>query len=223
MKFLVVDDHVLIREALSGILRELRSDCQILEAVDGASALAALQSHGVVDVVLLDLHLPDLDGMQILSTIAERHPETAVVMLSGDEDQAVMREALDLGAQGFIPKSEKREVLSSAMALILAGGIYVPPRALGSSRASGSSVAKHPTLASLGLTNRQLEVLALLMQAKNNKIICRELGIAEPTAKNHVTAILKALGVNTRTEAVLAVTRYGWSLPQVGRRRGSAE
>jgi DNA-binding NarL/FixJ family response regulator len=227
MKFLIVDDHALIREAMRGVLLGLRSDSSVLEAADAQTALQTLQRHPDTDLVLLDLHLPDLDGLQVLSLVARRHPAVAVVMLSGDKDQATMRKALELGAQGFIPKTETREVLTSALALVLAGGVYVPPAALRGAppptapapTAPAPAVASlpiPPDAASLGLTDRQLEVLGLLMQGKNNKLICRALDLAEPTVKNHVSAILKALGVSSRTEAVLAVTRLGLTLPPVG-------
>jgi len=217
MKFLVVDDHTLIREAMRGILLGLRSGASVLEAADAGAALSTLQAHPDTDLVLLDLHLPDQDGLQVLATMAERHPAVAVVVLSGDKDQATMRRALDLGAQGYIPKAETHQVLASALALVLAGGIYVPPAALrGAPAQAPAAPAAGPSPASaaaLGLTDRQFEVLALLMQGKNNKLICRALDLAEPTVKNHISAILKALGVSSRTEAVLAVTRLGLTLP----------
>lgn len=222
MKFLIVDDHALIREALRGVLLSLRSDASVLQAADAQGALQTLQHHSDTDLVLLDLHLPDLDGLQVLATVVERHPAVAVVMLSGDQDQATMRRALELGAQGFIPKAETREVLTSALALVLAGGVYVPPAALRGAlppkepAAAAAAVPTAPSAAALGITARQLEVLCLLMEGKNNKLICRALDLAEPTVKNHVSAILKALGVSSRTEAVLAVTRLGLTLPRIG-------
>jgi DNA-binding NarL/FixJ family response regulator len=221
MKFLIVDDHALIREAMHGVLLGLRSGSTVLEAANAQAAMQCLADHPDTDLVLLDLHLPDQDGLQVLATVAERHPATVVVMLSGDTDQATMRRALDLGAQGYIPKGETREVLSSALALILAGGVYVPRAALRGAPAQSlpapvaAAPANLPSTDSLGLTDRQLEVLALLMQGKNNKLICRALNLAEPTVKNHVSAILRALGVASRTEAVLAVTRLGLTLPRV--------
>jgi DNA-binding NarL/FixJ family response regulator len=231
MKFLIVDDHTLIREAMCGVLRGLRPDAQVHEAGDAETALQALQAHPDTDLVLLDLHLPDQDGLQVLAAVARQHPAVAVVMLSGDKDAATIHRALGLGAQGFIPKTETRDVLSSALALVLAGGVYVPPAALRGAPAFAvpeaslaavlpSAQAVHgaptagPSPASLGLTERQLDVLALLMEGKNNKLICRALDLAEPTVKNHVSAILKALGVTSRTEAVLAVSRLGWKLPR---------
>jgi DNA-binding NarL/FixJ family response regulator len=212
MKFLIVDDHALIREALRGVLLSLRPGATVLEAEDARSALQSLQTQMNTDLVLLDLHLPDQDGLQVLATVAEQYPSTAVVMLSGDKDHVTIRRAIDLGAQGFIPKTETRDVLLSALALVLAGGIYVPASALHKS-ADDLSIPQF-----CGLTARQLDVLALLMEGKNNKTICRELNLAEPTIKNHISAILKALGVNSRTEAVVEVTRLGWSLTRVGQR-----
>jgi DNA-binding NarL/FixJ family response regulator len=220
MKFLIVDDHALIREAMHGVLLGLCSGATVLDAATAQAALQCLGDHPDTDLVLLDLHLPDQDGLQVLATVAERHPAVAVVMISGEMDQGTMRRALDLGAQGYIPKGETREVLSSALALVLAGGVYVPRAALRGAPAQSlpttkaATPANPPSANSLGLTDRQLEVLALLMQGKNNKLICRALDLAEPTVKNHVSAILRALGVGSRTEAVLAVTRLGLTLPR---------
>jgi DNA-binding NarL/FixJ family response regulator len=107
-------------------------------------------------------------------------------------------------------------VLIGALSLVL-GGVYVPPAALQTAAlAPGLCPAATPTLPSLGLTDRQLDVLMLLMEGKNNKLICRALGLAEPTVKNHVSSILRTLGVSSRTEAVLAVTGLGWSKPTIG-------
>jgi DNA-binding NarL/FixJ family response regulator len=213
MKFLIVDDHSLIRDATRTLLQQLHPDAAVVEAADGAAALRALDANADTDLVLLDLDLPDQHGLQVLASIADAHPAVAVVVLSGSRDQAAMRDALDRGAQGFIPKAETREVLTGALALVLAGGVYVPPSMLAApAQPSGQQAAVTPQ--SLGLTERQLDVLALLMQGKNNKLICRALNLAEPTVKNHVSAILKALGVSSRMEAVVAVTRLGWTLPR---------
>lgn len=226
MKFLIVDDHPLVREALASVLAQLRPGSQIVQAASGAAARAALQDGEAVDLVLLDLRLPDGSGLALLPTIAAQHIGTAVVVLSGDLDRETVQQALAAGAVGCIPKTEPRDVLAGALALVLAGGIYVPPLALQampvvappwSTPSTTSRAGTQPTPADLGLTGRQLDVLALLMQGKNNKLICRALGLAEPTVKNHVSAILRALGVDSRTEAVLAVSRLGWALPEPSR------
>ncbi len=229
MRFLIVDDHPLVREALAGVLRALRPDADLGEAATGAQAMAALRNGPAVDLVLLDQRLPDTHGIDLLPEIARQHVGTAVVVLSGELDRALVERALAAGAVGCIPKSEPRDVLASALGLVLAGGVYVPPLALApassparattsvgiESRApTGTSTRGSPSPVDLGLTERQIDVLALLMQGKNNKLICRALGLAEPTVKSHVSAILRALDVDSRTEAVLAVTRLGWSLPE---------
>ena len=223
MKFLVVDDHALIRDAMCSVLVSLRADAQVLQAADGAQALALLAAHPDVDLVLLDLEMPDRDGLSVLDDIVVSHPAVGVVMLSGNQDSETIQQALRRGAQGFIPKAETRDVLTRALELVLAGGVYVPKAALGSRTplAAPASVTVEPPAApapapwsDLGLTERQCDVLALLMQGRNNKLICRALGLAEPTVKNHVSAILRALGVTSRTEAVLVVTRQGWTLPR---------
>ncbi|MGO4287916.1 response regulator, partial [Bosea sp. TAB14] len=117
MKFLVVDDHALIREAMRSVLQVVRSDCIVLEASDAAAALATLEQDDDIDLVLLDLHLPDQNGLSLLATLVERHPTVAVVLISGDREQSTIRDALALGAQGFIPKTETREVLIGALSL----------------------------------------------------------------------------------------------------------
>lgn len=212
MRFVIVDDHPLVREALTGVMAQLRPDASI-DVVGSAQALRIeLGRPPAVDLVLLDLKLPDAHGIDLLAEISRSHLGVGVVVLSGDLDPTTVNRALQLGAVGCIPKTETRDVLVSALGLVLAGGVYVPPLALG----TGTPVTKGragATPESLGLTERQLDVLALMMQGKNNKLICRALGLAEPTVKNHVSAVLRALSVDSRTEAVLAVGRLGWTLP----------
>src|SRR5690349_9843914 len=124
MKILVVDDHVLIREALRGVLSELDQETAILEASDGAEAMRAVEQHGDLDLVLLDLTLPDRDGFSLLADLRDGHPALSVVVMSALQDRDHVAKALDLGALGFIPKSAKRDVMVSALKLIFAGGIY---------------------------------------------------------------------------------------------------
>ena len=219
MKILLVDDHVLIREAMRGVLRELDSSASILESQTGRQAEELIAQHSDVSMVLLDLRLPDRDGLEMLASLRASHPALAIVMLSAFSDPDNVRAALDAGAQGFITKTATRDVLLSALRLVLAGGVYVPPEILmRTPETTAPSVSvipdrPRPKPSELGLTERQLDVLALMMQGKSNKLICRQLSLAEPTIKNHVSAILKALNVNNRTEAVLAATALGWSLP----------
>jgi DNA-binding NarL/FixJ family response regulator len=219
MKILVVDDHVLIREAMRGVLGELRGEAAvILEASDSRQAKHQLEQNPDVELVLLDLGLPDQDGLEMLSDLRNRYPTISVVVLSAQQDRDTVMKALDLGALGFIPKSGQREVMLSAFNLIFSGGIYIPPEILGR-REAATAARTAPSsskagAADLGLTERQIEVLALMMQGRSNKAICRVLDLAEPTVKIHVSAILKALKVTNRTEAVIAATTLGLGVRQ---------
>ena len=215
MKILVVDDHALIRDALRGVLSELDGTADILEAGDSQSALSKLGMNADVQMVVLDLNLPDRDGFDVLAYVRERYPGVGVVVLSGSQDRDSVRQALDLGALGFIPKSAQRNVMLSAFNLIFAGGIYIPPQIL--DRPANAAPMPRPAARNarrlageLGLTERQMDVLALMMRGKSNKVICRALDLAEPTVKNHVTAILKALKATNRTEAVIAAGALGF-------------
>jgi len=225
MKILVVDDHVLIRDALRGVLKELKPDADVLEASDCRQAMALIAENADdLGLILLDLGLPDRDGFSALAEIRERYPDIAVAVLSGQHDRASVVKALELGALAFIPKSGKREVMLIALQLVFKGEVYIPPEILTLDHPASSPDAKPPvgdrprtSPADLGLTERQLDVLALMMQGKSNKAICRVLNLAEPTVKNHVTAILKALKVTNRTEAVIAVRELGWDLSAYGK------
>ena len=218
MKILVVDDHVLIRDALRGVLRELKGDAVVLEAPDARRAMQEIAKNTDLELILLDLNLPDRSGFDVLAVLRERYPSISVVMLSASEDRDDIGKALDLGALGFIPKSAQRDVMLSAFKLIFSGGIYVPPEILVRPQPASSMPARAserpPSAAALGLTERQMDVLVLMMQGKSNKAICRVLDLAEPTVKNHVTAILKALKATNRTEAVIAAGALGLGPPR---------
>ncbi len=212
MKILVVDDHHLIREALRGVLKEVRRDAVVLEAPTAAQARQIIVRHADIGLVLLDLALPDHDGFLLLEELRREHPAMSVAVLSAAQTRPNVIKALNLGASGYIPKSASRDVMLSAIQLILAGGEYIPPQALerdSGAEAAGMLVTREEIedcAARVGLRGRQIDILELLMQGKSNKVICRALGLSEPTVKNHVTAILRALRVNSRTEVVIAVS-----------------
>lgn len=222
MKILVIDDHVLIRQAMQGVLKKLKRDAVVLNAPNCKQAMQIVASDPDISLILLDLTLPDRDGFSVLAELRELHPKISVVVLSAVQDPTNVMKALDLGAVGFIPKSAQADVILNALRLVISGGIYVPPEILARAELSappaqpdGSRSQVGP--AHIGLTERQLAVLALVMQGKNNKTICRILNLAEPTVKNHVTAILKALKVSNRTEAVVAVNQMGWKPPMTAK------
>jgi DNA-binding NarL/FixJ family response regulator len=220
MKILLIDDHVLIRQAMQGVLRKLKRDAVVLEATNSAEAMARLTENPDAELILLDLTLPDRDGFAVLTDLRERYVDAAIVVLSAEQNPETVRRALELGARGYIPKSAKADVIINALRLVISGGIYIPPEILSgglSSLPQARYAAADNALASpqaAGLTERQIQVLALIMQGKNNKTICRLLDLAEPTVKNHVTAILRALDVSSRTEAVITVNKLGWKIPE---------
>ena len=219
MKILVIDDHVLIRQAMQGVLKKLRRDTVVLEAPNYEQAMQIIANHPDISLVLLDLTLPDRDGFSVLAELRERYPAVSIVVLSAVQDPANVMKALDLGALGYIPKSAQSDVILNALRSVISGGIYIPPEILAREELSNSTPRQlggersRVSPADVGLTDRQLVVLALVMQGNNNKTICRMLNLAEPTVKNHVTAILRALKVSNRTEAVIAVHQLGWKLP----------
>jgi DNA-binding NarL/FixJ family response regulator len=224
-KILVVDNHFLIREALRGILKEVKNDATVVEAVDGHQAMQLVSEEAGIGFVVLGLNLPDRDGFSVLRELRERYPGVSVVVLSALQDRDTVINTLNLGAVGFIPKSGRREIMLRALQLVFAGGIYIPPEILeredssfSKSRLTCVDAGKAPVKsADLGLTGRQDEVLQLMMLGKSNKGICRVLNLAEPTVKNHVTAILKAFKVTNRTAAVIAAGELGLELPPTSR------
>lgn len=221
MKILVIDDHVLIRQAMQGVLKKLRRDAVVLEAANYKQAKQVIAGNEDIALVLLDLTLPDRDGFSVLSELRENYPAVSVVVLSAVQDATNVRRALDLGALGYITKSAEGDVMVNALRLVMSGGVYIPPELLvqdgaptAPSRPREDDKNVSPGAGGL-LTDRQLEVLALLMHGKSNKAICRALDLTEQTVKTHVSAILKALKVSNRTEAVIAANQLGLKLPEI--------
>jgi DNA-binding NarL/FixJ family response regulator len=217
LKVLVVDDHALIRQGLRPILAQLAApgeSVEVMEASGYAEALDRIAANPDLDLVMLDLRMPDVSGFAALADIEERHPDLPVVIMTGEEDSALVREAFDHGALGFIPKSSPPPVILAALRLVLSGGTYVPPHIMAAATSAPRATPAplpDPAIAAgrLGITPRQSDVLALLLAGKSNKLISRELGLAEGTVKNHVAAVLKALNVDTRVQAVIAAARLG--------------
>ena len=226
MDILLVDDHALFREGLALVLKQQlntsEDDVNILEADSAKTALEAVQQHQDLDLILLDLHLPDNQDFSLLLQIKSTDPSIPVAMLSANEDAQKIQKALQQGASGFITKSSKSSVMISAIQLILAGGIYVPPAIL-KADISGEQVANCATPSNtttetanisprspnttndtviVQLTGRQKEVLLLMDDGLSNKEIAKVLNMSPSTVKVHVAAILRACNVNNRTQAV---------------------
>jgi DNA-binding NarL/FixJ family response regulator len=195
MKVLIADDHPLVRDALARTVREMEPGAHTVELGDLPQLIAAAAEGA--DLAIVDLNMPGMDGVEGLRRLREAAPTLPVVVASGQEDPATIRAALAAGALGFIPKSERPEVLRSALGLVRAGGVYVPARML-------DAPSPSPPMAKAGdLTPRQVDVLRRLMRGEPNKQIARELGLTEGTVKIHIAAILRALEARNRTEAVV--------------------
>ena len=229
MKVLLVDDHPLILSALQLVIKGLGDDVSVRGAASAAQARAALLEDADYDLVLLDLALGDADGFELLTELRATYPALPVVVVSASDRTSDVIRAIDLGAMGFVPKRSTNDQLFEALRMVMSGGLYVPPMMLGldPARAGDDTVPdvmrpagmpgrdaqavdphKAPlSLASVGLTPRQSDVLALLLQGKPNKLIARELNVSVETVKDHVAAVLRALGVSSRTQAVLAVSQ----------------
>jgi len=205
LKILIVDDHALFREGLRHVLNELGEVIEVLEAADFESASTYVSANPDLDLVLLDLNMPGKDGFSALDTITKTYPAMPVVIVSASNRRSDAQRALDSGAMGYIPKESTSKVMLNALRLILAGGIYVPANMI-QAEPDATASSKQNTH---GLTPRQIEVLALLVQGCSNKEIAIQMQLAEATVKMHVTAILKTLGVNNRTQAAIAVEKLG--------------
>jgi len=212
MKFLVVDDHAVVREGLRSVLESLDDRVTVLEARSATEAYALVEQHADLDLVLLDLNLPGVEGYAAMQELHRRHHTLPVVILSGSEDTPSVVAALKMHALGFIPKSSPREVMLQALRLVLSGGVYIPPQALGLAGLDGPGESSNPdtkSIAKPALTERQAEVLGLIAQGKPNKLIASELNISEATVKAHVTDIMRALKVTNRAQAGVAARRLG--------------
>jgi DNA-binding NarL/FixJ family response regulator len=213
MRVLIADDHVLFRSGCRLMLEELQPGVDVIETADLGATLSCLEANRDIDLVILDLVMPGMESVTSIDRLRKQSPDVPLVMCSAFERAADAREALRLGAAGYIPKSSPKPVIMRALELILSGGTYFPPELL-----SGESFKRMPTEpgrlrgGSLGeldvkLTRRQRDVLQLMSEGRSNREIATALGLAEGTVKVHVAAVLKALNVTNRTQAVLAVTR----------------
>jgi DNA-binding NarL/FixJ family response regulator len=204
MHILIVDDHPLFREGLKTLLAALEPGVRVSDAGSVAEAVA-LRGEDAPDLILLDMNLPGTSRLDALRQVKAAHEGASVVVVSGDENPLLIRSAVDAGAAGYIPKSTDASLTIQALRLVLANGIYLPRAAL---TATGSGAAPSQPSGATGspeFSERQLSVLKCLLQGKANKVIARELGIAEGTVKAHLWAIYQALGVNSRAQAMYRV------------------
>ena len=230
MKVLLIDDHPLILSALQSVIEGMGNDVTVVGVGSARAARETLQADAEFDLVLLDLHLGDADGFDVLAELRSTYPALPVVVVSASDRTSDVIRAVDAGAMGFVPKRSSTETLHEALNMVMSGGIYVPPMTMGSEAPAPLSKLEGDTVPSvlrvvreqaqdsgfpsgavrmseLGLTPRQTEVLGLLLKGQPNKLIARELNLSVETVKDHVAAVLRTLGVASRTQAVLAVSQ----------------
>jgi DNA-binding NarL/FixJ family response regulator len=235
MNVLLIDDHPLILSALQIVVRALDDDVEVTSVETAQAARDALSSGADFDLALLDLRIGNDNGFELLSELRAAYPAMAVVIVAASERRVDVMRAIDLGAMGFVSKQSGNETLLQALRMVLSGGVYVPAAIMRSEEPAlshwhagdrtpsawsigpASSAGTEAALARLGLTRRQSEVLALLLRGQSNKLIARALNLSVETIKDHVAAILRALKVSSRTQAVLVVSEMsatGGPLPR---------
>jgi DNA-binding NarL/FixJ family response regulator len=205
MRALVIDDHPLIHEIMPAVLRKALGEVAVATETTLEAGLSRAAGAVPPDLVLLDLGLPGCEGLAALERFRMRFPQLPVVVISGNCDRASILGALEAGANGFIPKTSKPDVMIAALKVVAAGGTYVPPEALEDAAVKGQRRRD----GAVDLTDRQTDVLRLILKGYNNERIASELAIAPNTVKQHAHAVFTALGVSSRAEAMIAAARLG--------------
>jgi DNA-binding NarL/FixJ family response regulator len=208
-RFIIVDDHPLFRGALSQALGNAFPVAQVLEAGSLDELTEQLAVAGDTDLILLDLSMPGVHGLSGLLYLRAQHPEVPVAIVSASDDPSTIRQCIDCGASGFIPKSQPVEGIRNAVRKIMDGEVWLPAD-VDLSNVPGGETAELVSRMST-LTPQQVRVLMMLGEGLLNKQIAFKLGVSEATIKAHVSAILQKLGVDSRTQAVIAINKIGTS------------
>jgi len=210
MKFLVVDDHPVLREGLAALIRQVGVDTCVLQARDAAEALDLLDRTEDIELVIVDLVMPGMGGLDAIGEFGRRRPEMPVIVLSSSEDPQDARRALARGALGYVPKSANPNTLLAAIRLVLNGELYIPALVLNEDGGHTQRSRPEDATPQTGqLTERQIDVLRLVSEGQSNKAIAHALDLSENTVKVHVSAIFKALQVVNRTQAASAGRERG--------------
>ncbi|MDH2919527.1 MAG: response regulator transcription factor [Sideroxydans sp.] len=214
MKILLVDDHNLFREGMRYVLQQLQGGIEIIEASNFVDALKQADLHPDLDLTLMDLNMPGSEGAVSVKFFHQRYPHIPLVIISGEEGRSLMEKVMSSGAMGFVCKSSTAPVMLSALNLVLAGGVYVPPQLLQHADGAPDGEPERRDKRSIntneyGLTARQMQVLKHIAEGMSNKEIAREIALAEGTVKIHVAALYQTLRVNSRMEAVRVASQLG--------------
>ena len=211
-RILIIEDHVLVREALALTLAQVGDGVYCQQASNAADALALLEADPDCDLLVVDLMLPEINGFSLLGIIAKRFPDVPALVVSALDDRESVQRAMKAGASGFVSKASPSNTLIEAVRTVLDGGVFTPDAATGSATGDGGSRSRRASQAfaeRFQLTAAQGRVLELVAQGKSNRDIAEFLGLSEGTVKVHVSAILRALGVTSRAQALLMMTRAG--------------
>ncbi|AQZ96301.1 response regulator [Halopseudomonas phragmitis] len=213
-KILIADDHPLFREAICNVIREGFPGTELMETSDLDSALELAKEQDDLDLILLDLNMPGMHGLNGLITLRNESPSIPVVIVSAEEDKQVVLQAITYGAVGFITKSSPRTQMTEAIEQILGGNVYLPSDIIRANRTiTRRSPEETPISPELlyALTRKQLLVLERMAKGESNKQIAYHLDIAETTVKAHVSAILRKLNVHNRVQAILSASDVDFS------------
>jgi DNA-binding NarL/FixJ family response regulator len=214
VKALLIDDHALFRDGLSLLMAQRFPEVELFDVGDLGDAEVVLGAEPGIELILLDLGLPDSQGLDSLQRLLRVAPEVPMVVMSADERPETILAAIDQGAAGFIPKTARIGAIESALRVVLDGGIFLPPgiyRSIAPPALQGPDVdeLQDALVTSLGLSPRQVAVLRLLILGRSTKLISRQLEVAESTVKSHLAGLFRKLDVNSRTQAIIAAARIG--------------
>lgn len=222
MNFLVVDPHPLVGEGVGKALLQIEADLRIESFSNDEDALLRVRAYPArFDLMVLGLDRDSPRAAEAIRSFRRAGTRARIIVLSSDDSRLSVTEALAAGAQGFVSKRAPPEILVGAARLVLSGGTYIPPSVLGRDSADMAAGGRKVRPA-VALTERQTDVLALLVEGKPNKLICRELKLSEGTVKTHVSAIFRALNVSNRTQVAFALSRLGWQPNARGAASGEA-
>ncbi len=215
LRIVIADDHALVRGGLALLIDMASPGAEVLHANSLGQVTDILSQKGAINLLLLDLMMPGMEGEAGLKTICSSWPDVPVIIVSVKEDIHSIRQCLAAGAMGYLPKTSRSNIIVSAIRLVLEGGIYIPPHVLQLDKSQSDHNLNPPgSVSENALTRRQLQVLELIESGKSNKAIAGELGLSTGTVKMHVSGIFKKLNIASRTEAVAVYSRLKKSIGQ---------
>jgi DNA-binding NarL/FixJ family response regulator len=213
MRILIVDDHALVRRGMNYVVKEGFPDADVVEAESSAAALEALRTGGKVDLALVDVRMPDLDGLELLRAIKTEWEDLPVIMLSTYENAPYVKRALADGASGYLLKDATPEDLSQAINVAMSGsGNVLSPRVIQNlfeDQEASNASSNNGRRSEYSLTQREHDILALLAEGRSNREIAGRLYLSEKTVKAHLAAIFRKLGVTNRTQAAMMAVQMG--------------